>query len=74
MTTPQFPTPPRLEVNGREVTPEMLNLVFAGPALYSALRMIVESHDATCPGESCGIMGIDLARAALERARGEVQP
>jgi hypothetical protein len=49
-------------------------LIASAPALYSALRMIVESHDATCPGESCGIMGIDLARAALARARGEVNP
>jgi hypothetical protein len=77
MSGPQFPTPPRLEVNGREVTPEMLNLVFAGPALYAALEAYTDEYGPkVSPGFSQDYDHARKlyaqARSALARARGEV--
>lgn len=47
------------------------NLIAAAPDLFVALRMILDSHDTSCAGPECQICGIDLARLALRRARGE---
>ena len=46
-------------------------LIAAAPELYHALVMMLDSHDRTCKGEECQISGIDLARAAIRKARGE---
>ena len=38
--------------------------------LLAALRLMLASHDATCPGEECQLSGVDLARAAIAKAEG----
>ena len=37
--------------------------------LLAALRLMLASHDATCPGEECQLSGVDLARAAIAKAQ-----
>ena len=36
--------------------------------LLAALKLMLASHDATCPGEECQLSGVDLARAAIAKA------
>jgi hypothetical protein len=43
----------------------------AAPELLAALERIIVTHDASCAGPECGIAGIDKARTAIARARGE---
>lgn len=37
--------------------------------LLAALRLMLASHDSTCPGEECQLSGVDLARAAIAKAQ-----
>ena len=37
--------------------------------LLAALKLMLASHDATCPGEECQLSGVDLARAAIAKAQ-----
>ncbi len=46
-------------------------LIAAAPELLQALEIILQTHDLTCKGEECGIGGIDLARFAIAKAKGE---
>ena len=46
-------------------------LIAAAPELYEALREMVRSHDLSCPGESCRITGVDMARAVLAKVDNE---
>jgi hypothetical protein len=46
-------------------------LIAAAPDLLEVLEIIVKTHDATCQGEGCQLGGIDLARAAIAKARGQ---
>ena len=39
----------------------------AAPDLLAALKLIIKSHDASCPGEDCRIFGIDLARNLIAK-------
>ena len=47
------------------------NLISAAPELYHALDLMLKTHDLTCQGEDCQLSGVDMARAALKKARGE---
>lgn len=46
------------------------HLIAAAPELLAALKMIVQTHLASCKGEDCHVSGIDLANAAIAKAEG----
>lgn len=48
-----------------------MRLIAAAPEMLAALTLLLRSHDATCPGETCQLSGIDLARAAISKATGD---
>jgi hypothetical protein len=61
------------EDDGNGVGPEMAanaRVIAAAPDLLLALENLLVSHDLNCQGEDCQLMGIDLARAAVSKARG----
>lgn len=47
------------------------HLIAAAPDLLAALEIILMTHDLSCKGEDCQISGIDLARVAIAKARGQ---
>lgn len=49
-------------------------LMAAAPDLFAALEIILMTHDLSCKGEDCQISGIDLARIAIRKAKGEYDP
>jgi hypothetical protein len=62
------------EYRKRGATPERLanaRLIAAAPELLEALERILTTHDDSCQGAECGIAGIDAARAAIAKAKGE---
>jgi len=58
------------ELRSEDETEANAYLIAAAPDLLAALKLILASHDASCKGERCAIVGIDLARAALAKAEG----
>lgn len=53
----------------QEAEDELNRLIAQRDALLEALRLMLASHDATCPGEECQLSGVDLARAAIAKAQ-----
>jgi hypothetical protein len=50
-----------------EAVVEIARLTAENERLQTALKMMLDSHDLSCKGEDCPIIGVDLARAALEQ-------
>lgn len=54
----------------RESQEANARLIAAAPDLLAALKMMLESHDRSCRGKDCWIVGVDVARFAIAKAEG----